>query len=109
MTGSGIEYGHIQPYFGTFIFETLLEDWHTILKYRHEKRAAREFCSSPVTKVMLRKESDEDYEDLLERLDWAIEVMEDFGDGQFDEIDTQMTTFKVDREPSMEKEGGSST
>lgn len=102
MSGSGVEYGHVQPYFGTFIFETLLEDLHTILKYRHEKRIARELNSPSVavTKEMIKKESDEDYEDVLERLDWAIEVMEDFGDGQVDEIDTQMTTFKVDGEPS---------
>ena len=45
---------------------------------------------------MIRKESDEDYEDFLERFDWAIGVIEDFGDGQFDEIDTQMAIFKVD-------------
>jgi hypothetical protein len=101
-SGSGVEYGHVQPYFGTFVFETLLEDLHTILKYRHEKRTARELNSptATVTKEMIRKESDEDYEDVLERLDWAIEVMEDFGDGQVDEIDTQMTTFKLDGEPS---------
>lgn len=108
MSGSGIEYGHVQPYFGTFIFETLLEDLHTILKYRNEKRTARELNSSSfTTREMVRKESDEDYEDFLERFDWAIEVMEDFGDGQFDEIDTQMTTFKVNQEPSMKREGDS--
>jgi hypothetical protein len=26
---------------------------------------------------------------------WVIEVVQDFVDGQFDEIDTQMSTFKV--------------
>ena len=97
MLGSGVECSHVQPYFGTFIFGTLLEDLHTILKYRNEKRASRMFSSPPVTKEMLRTESDEDYADFLERLDWAIEVMEDLGDRQIDEIDTQMTTFKVDQ------------
>lgn len=109
MSGPGIEYGHVQPYFGTFIFETLLEDLHTILKYRNEKRTARESNSSTFTMEMVRKESDEDYEDFLERFDWAIEVMEDLGDGQFDEIDTQMTMFKVDRAPLMKTEGDNSS
>ena len=59
--------------------------------------------SSLMTKETLRKESDEDYEDFLERIDWAIEVMEDFGDGEFDEIDTLLTTFKLDREPGIGK------
>ena len=95
MSGSGVAYGHVQPYFGTFIFGTLLEDLHTILKCRHEKRA---FSSLPATKEILKNESDEDYADFLERLDWAIGVMEDFGDEQSDAIDTQMTTFKVNRD-----------
>lgn len=90
--GSGVEYSHVQPYFGTFIFGTLLEGFHTILKCRNEKRASR-----TVTKEMLRTESDEDYANFLERLNWAIGVMEDLGDRQIDKIDTQMTTFKVNQ------------
>ena len=89
---------HIQPYFGRFIFSTLLEDLHTILKYGYEKRSARAFSSWPVTKEMIRKESDEDYEDFLERFDWAIGVIKDFGEGQLDEFDTQMATFKLDEQ-----------
>ena len=31
----------------------------------------------------------------MECLDWVIEVVPDFVDGQFDEIETRMSTFKV--------------
>ena len=89
ISGSGVEHGHVQPYFGRFIFSALLEDLHTIFKA---------FSSWPVTKEMIRKDSDEDYEDFLERPDWAIGVIEDFEDGQLDEIDTQMATFKLDKQ-----------
>ena len=42
----------------TFIFEILLEDSHTILRYRREKRIAKELNLSSVTREMVRKESD---------------------------------------------------
>lgn len=69
MLESGVGYGHVQPYFGTFVFELLLRNLHAILKCRHDKRVARKDILS---EEMIKIESEEDYISFLQQLRWAI-------------------------------------
>ncbi|KAF8167334.1 hypothetical protein B0H34DRAFT_669807 [Crassisporium funariophilum] len=94
ITGYGIEAGHTDPYFSSYVFETLLDDWQTILRYRFEQKAALE---RPRTTEQLERDSKEDYEDFLERIDWFIDLVEQFGEVEVSEIDKRMNTFQLDQ------------